>query len=55
MFYPFFRVGAGRAAVAQIQYEAGIVSGKAAELRNGHPGVAQKDFDLSNQHGFLSA
>jgi hypothetical protein len=51
MFYPSFSTRAGGAAVAQIENETRIVRGQAAELGRWHARLAQKDFDLSDEHG----
>src|SRR5690606_4787603 len=53
MFHPFFGPRARLAAVPQVEHETRIAGGEAAELRRGHPGAAQEDFDLSDEHGFL--
>jgi hypothetical protein len=54
MFYPCFGPGARLAAVAQVEHEARVARGEAAEAGCGHPGTAQEDFDLADQHGFSS-
>ena len=50
MFYPPFHRRAWLAAHAQVEHEAGVLGGKAAELGGGHSRPAQEDFDLADQH-----
>src|SRR5690606_25674921 len=52
MFHPSFGAVARFAAVAQIEHEARIARGEAAELGRRHSGAAQKDLDLAEQHPF---
>src|SRR5690606_15544845 len=51
MFHSSFGARAGRAAIAQVEHEAGIAHRLAAENGCGHARAAQEDFDFSDQHG----
>src|SRR5690606_31481289 len=51
MFHPCFSVWARHAAHAQVEHEAGIVRGEAAEFGGGHAGAAQEGLDFADQHG----
>src|SRR5688572_26182636 len=50
MFHTSFGAIARHAAVAQVEHEAGIARGEAAELGRGHAGPAQEDFDFADEH-----
>src|SRR5688572_22020471 len=50
MFHALFHARARRTAVAQVDHEAWIARGQSAELRGGHAGAAQEDFDFADEH-----
>jgi hypothetical protein len=50
MFYSLLGSRARHAAVAQIEHEAGVARGKAAEGGGAHAGLAEERFDLADQH-----
>lgn len=52
MFYSLLGSKTRSASVAQIDHEARVTRGKAAELGCGHSGAAQEDFDFSDQHHY---